>query len=60
MNFRIDDQQLSCEYVASIMLCMFQQYRTIEATMDYEGRAGNSVRIAYSHFSMKIFNEALL
>lgn len=35
VNFRIDDQQLSCEYVASIMPCMVQRNRAIEATMDY-------------------------
>ena len=32
VSFRIDDQQLSCEYVASIMPCMVQRNRAIEAT----------------------------
>ena len=60
LSLRIDDQQFSCGYVSSIMPCMFQRYRTIEATMDYQSRAGNSVRIMCSCFSVKIFNEALL
>ena len=35
LSLRIDDQQFSCGYIASFMPCMFQRYRTIEATMDY-------------------------
>ena len=35
LSLRIDDQQFSCGYVSSIMPCMFQRYRTIEATIDY-------------------------
>ncbi|GEM_PF-654001 len=34
VSFHIDDQQLSRGYVASIMPCMVQQNRAIEATTD--------------------------
>ena len=35
VSFRIDDEQFSCEYVASIMHCRVQRNRAVEAAMDY-------------------------
>ena len=35
VSFRIDDEQFNCGYVASIMPCMVQRNRAIEAIMDY-------------------------